>query len=448
VGDDDARDTDRLSVLMRVFERSPRKFLRTSAIIISIALVLWAAAAVGLQFAGGAFDHEPSEMDDGLGSEAQRLLASAFEDVSPNALLDHHVHIVGLGTNGTGTWLHPKMLSWADPIARVKALAYLSGSKVTDPERADEQYVARLLDLARSLRGGRLLLLAFDYRHDENGTPDLEHSEFYTPNEYVYSLARADPAMFVPAISVHPHRRDAIEVLHQWADRGVRFVKWLPNTMGIDASSSRHDDYYRVMVERRMVLLAHVGEEQAVEAEEDQKLGNPLLFRRPLDLGVTVVMAHAASLGRNEDLDRPGKDAPNFEFFLRLMDEPRYEGRLYGEISALTQVNRLPGPLVELLGRTELHHRLINGSDYPLPAINILVQTRALVRHGLLTAAEREALNEIYDYNPLLFDYVVKRTIRDPESGTRFPASVFTGADLGPALLSALVPSTSRGARR
>jgi predicted TIM-barrel fold metal-dependent hydrolase len=403
---------------------------------------------VGLRFAGGAFDHEPSKMDEDLGSEARRLLASAFEDVSPEALLDHHVHVVGLGTNGTGTWLHPKMLSWTDPIAHVKALTYLSASKVTDATHADEQYVTRLLDLAHGSGGGRLLLLAFDYRHDEDGNPDFEHSEFYTPNEYVYDLARWSPATFVPAISIHPHRSDAVEALHEWADRGVRFVKWLPNAMGIDASRARHDDYYRAMIERNMVLLTHVGEEQAVEAEEDQKLGNPLLFRRPLDLGVTVVMAHAASLGRNQDFDHPGEDAPNFELFLRLMDDPRYEGRLYGEISALTQVNRLPGPLLELLRRPDLHSRLINGSDYPLPAINILFQTRALVRHGLVTAEEREALNEIYDYNPLLFDYAVKRTIRDPESGRRFPASVFTGADLGPALLAAPTLSTSTSTRR
>jgi predicted TIM-barrel fold metal-dependent hydrolase len=425
-----------------------RHLLIATTLATLVVAVLWAAGAVGLRFAGGAFDHEPSEMNEGLGSDARRLLAAAFDDVSPNALLDHHVHVVGLGTSGAGTWLHPKMLSWTDPVARVKALAYLSGSNVTDPALADEQYVARLLDLARGSGGGRLLLLAFDYRHDEDGKPDLEHSEFYTPNEYVYDLSRSTPAVFVPAISVHPHRRDAVDALHEWADRGVRFVKWLPNAMGIDASRARHDDYYRAMVERNMVLLTHVGEEQAIEAEEDQKLGNPLLFRRPLDLGVTIVMAHAASLGTNEDLDRPGEDASNFEFFLRLMDEPRYEGLLYGEISALTQVNRLPGPLVVLLGRSDLHHRLINGSDYPLPAINILFQTRALVRHGLLTAAEREALNEIYDYNPLLFDYAVKRTIRDPESGRRFPASVFTGADLGPAFLSASVPSKSKGAQR
>jgi predicted TIM-barrel fold metal-dependent hydrolase len=383
---------------------------------------------VSLQFAGGAFDHEPSEMGNGLGSDARHLLASTFADVSPSALFDHHVHVVGLGTNGTGTWVNPNMLSWSHPIARIRMLAYLSGSDVTDAKRADEQYIGRLLNLARSSRGGRLLLLAFDYRYDGNGNPDLEHSEFYTPNEYVYDLARKSPAMFVPAISVHPHRTDAVETLHKWADRGVRFVKWLPNAMGIDASRARHDDYYRAMVERNMVLLTHVGEEQAVEAEEDQRLGNPLLFRRPLDLGVTVVMAHAASLGSNEDLYRPGGTALNFDLFLRLMDERRYEGRLFGEISALTQVNRLPGPLVELLRRPDLHHRLINGSDYPLPAINVVIQTRALVQHGLVTHAEREALNEIYDYNPLLFDYAVKRTVRDPESGARFPASVFTGA--------------------
>ena len=388
-------------------------------------------------------------MGEGLSANAQQLLATAFEDVSPDALLDHHVHVIGLGTNGTGTWVNPKMLNWSDPVARVKALTYMGSSDVTDPARADEQFIARLLDLAHSSSGGRLLLLGFDYRHDEDGNPDLEHSEFYTPNQYVYDLARWSPEVFVPAISVHPHRKDAIEELHKWADLGVRFVKWLPNAMGIDASRTRHDDYYRAMAERKMVLLTHVGHEQAVEAREDQALGNPLLFRRPLDLGVTVVMAHAASSGSNEDFDHPGEKTPNFELFLRLMDEARYEGRLYGEISALTQVNRLPGPLLELLRRPDLHHRLVNGSDYPLPAINILFQTRALVQHGLVTADERKALNEIYDHNPLLFDYVVKRTIRDPESGRRFPASVFTGADLGPpALLPASAPATAAGARR
>jgi len=45
---------------------------------------------------------------------------------------------------------------------------------------------------------------------------------------------------------------------------------------------------------------------------------------------------------------------------------------------------------------------------------------------------ERAPLNEIYHYNPLLFDFVVKRTVKLPGTGKKFPPSVFmTNASLG-----------------
>ena len=95
----------------------------------------------------------------------------------------------------------------------------------------------------------------------------------------------------------------------------------------------------------------------------------------------------------------------------------------------MTQANRLPDPMVELLRRPQFHERLVNGSDYPLPAINVVVRTRTLVGHGLLTPEERRALNEVYDFNPLVFDFALKRTLRWREPGTRrefaFPAGVF-----------------------
>ena len=49
----------------------------------------------------------------------------------------------------------------------------------------------------------------------------------------------------------------------------------------------------------------------------------------------------------------------------------------------------------------------------------------------MITMEERGRLNEIYHYNPLLFDFVLKRTLRHPDTGARFPASVF---ELHPAL--------------
>lgn len=158
---------------------------------------------------------------------------------------------------------------------------------------------------------------------------------------------------------------------------------------------------------------------------EDQAFGNPLLFRRPLEMGVRVVMAHCGSLGKNEDLDNPGTQVKSFDLFMRMMDDRRYQDVLFGDLSAMTQFNRLPGPFSELIKRKDLHHRLLDGSDYPLPAINIVIQTRALVRHGLITREERAHLNEIYHYNPLLFDYAVKRTIHLPNTRERLPGNIF-----------------------
>jgi mannonate dehydratase len=82
-------------------------------------------------------------------------------------------------------------------------------------------------------------------------------------------------------------------------------------------------------------------------------------------------------------------------------------------------------PLRILLERQDLHHRLVDGSDYPLPAINILIHTDKFVEQGYIQEHERSLLNEIYEYNPLLFDYVLKRTLRGPTSGKPFSPKVF-----------------------
>ena len=175
-----------------------------------------------------------------------------------------------------------------------------------------------------------------------------------------------------------------------------------------------------------LILLTHAGEEKAVDAAEDQRLGNPLLLRRAMDRGVRVIVAHCAGLGVNPDLDDPKRgNARNFDLFLRLMSEERYRGLLFGDISAVTQYNRFGESLETLLRRTDLHDRLVHGSDYPLPAINALTRTRSLVDSGFLSAEERRALNEIFDVNPLLFDFVLKRTLHAPGSGERFPPSLF-----------------------
>ncbi|MCA2981663.1 MAG: amidohydrolase family protein, partial [Myxococcaceae bacterium] len=239
-------------------------------------------------------------------------------------------------------------------------------------------------------------------------------TEFYTPVEYVASLARARPDLFLPCASVHPYRADAVEALERAAALGCIAVKWLPNAMNIDPSSPRCDAFYAAMQRLGLTLISHAGEEKAVHSEERQRLGNPLLLRRALEHGVTTVVAHCASLGQNPDIDAPEPRplVDNFDLFVRLMREERWRGRVFGETSALTLVNRAGRPLETVLADADLQGRCLNGSDYPLPAINALMQTRAIENLGLLTSAERAWLNEIDRHDPLLFDFVMKRTLR------------------------------------
>jgi mannonate dehydratase len=192
--------------------------------------------------------------------------------------------------------------------------------------------------------------------------------------------------------------------------------------MNIDPSSPRCDAFYEAMTRLGLTLITHAGEEKAVHSEERQRLGNPLLLRRALEHGVTTVVAHCASLGQNPDLDAPEPRpwVDNFDLFVRLMKEPQWRGRLFGETSALTLVNRAGRPLETVLSDEDLQRRCVNGSDYPLPAINALMQTRAIVNLGLITEEERTLLNEIDRHDPLLFDFVMKRTLRLRRDGKEF----------------------------
>jgi uncharacterized protein len=305
----------------------------------------------------------------------------------------------------------------------------MSSSGVTDIEQADQQYIDRLIQLIELMPGvGKIGLLALDEFYNFDGTPDNENTKLYVSNEYMYDVYRRYPRYFEPCISVHPYRHDAIAELEKWSELGVKMVKWLPNEMNIDPSSSVCEDFYKVLIKNDMVLLTHTGDETALKVPGLKHLGNPLLFRKPLDMGVKIIMAHCAGMGKGLDIERKGKVVDQYyKFFLRLMEEKRYEKNLFGDISGLTLVNRAGTPLNAILNRPQIHDRLINGSDYPLPAVNSAVSTTLLMNLKYITEKEKKYCDEIYNFNPLLFDFVLKRSLRSPYNlDKRFSDSIFT----------------------
>jgi mannonate dehydratase len=93
------------------------------------------------------------------------------------------------------------------------------------------------------------------------------------------------------------------------------------------------------------------------------------------------------------------------------MGEQRYEKYLYADISAVPQTNRAKY-LKAIITNIDWHPRLLNGSDYPLPGVMPLFSVDGLVRNGWLKAADAAVIKSLRDYNPLMFDFVLKRSLR------------------------------------
>ncbi|MBT4837594.1 MAG: hypothetical protein HON94_09645, partial [Methylococcales bacterium] len=380
---------------------------------------------------GAASLAKPEMMEKHLSISAKKLVAKAFNGLPVAQIMDYHTHVLGLN-KVNGAYVNEKMKSWLHPISHIKFLFYRQAAGITDEHQADSQYINQLISLIKPIKNhGRYGLMAFDRFYNEDGSINENMTEFYVPNDYVVRLSKQYPEYFFPIISIHPYRKDAVKKLSYWAEQGVTLIKWLPNSMGIDPSKEIIRPFYQKMKQYGMVLITHTGEEQAVNAEGLQALGNPLLLRLPLEMGVKVVAAHSASLGKCQDLRLPNKpEISCFDLFLRMMHNERYKKYLLGEISATILFNRDPLILQTLLNDAAIHGRLINGSDYPLPVINFVIHTRKLKNNGFITESEQKLLNEIYQFNPLLFDFVLKRTLKSPVKKQSFSDDVFLNGNI------------------
>lgn len=355
------------------------------------------------------------------------IVQAAWDGIDAAQVWDCHAHLAGIGDGGGGIHINPRMLSLLHPAEYIQRLFYLNaGCAHQAPGQVDQSYVERVHNLADGMAPGfKLLLFAFEQTYDAQRQPRPDLTAFHVPNAYAQAVAQAHPAYFEWACSIHPLREDCVEALEAAVRNGARAVKWLPPAMGIDPAAPYCDRFYEALARLDVPLISHAGEEKAVHGAGQPEWGNPLRLRRALDHGVRVVIAHCATLGVDQDEDRAGSGAKvaSFALFARLMAEHRYEGRLFGDISAIALRNREIGVIRELVAREEWHPRLLFGTDYPLPGIMPLISLRRLAAEKLLPTAAVPVLETLREHNPLLFDLVLKRHLA--VDGRRFAASVF-----------------------
>ena len=352
------------------------------------------------------------------------VILSALAGIDTTQVWDSHVHLLGLGDTNSGIWINPHSRQWFRLKQYVQFRFFLNAACPLSNQSVDESYVARLKQLYWG-PGSRLLLLAFDHSYDEQGNRLQDQTAFYVPNHYAAQIYQHNPETFEWLASVHPYRPDCVEALEKAFVAGARGVKWLPPAMGMNPASPLCDRFYTTLVAWNKPLLCHCGDEQAVSGTHTQPYGNPLALRRALDHGVKVVMAHCASLGSNPDIDKGPHGPPesNFTLFTRLMGEARYENLLFADISALSQTNRVGKILDTVITRQDWHHRLLYGSDYPLPGVLPVTSLKLLQEKQYITNEQASVLAQVRQHNSLLFDFLLQRHLQ--VQGQRFSKEIF-----------------------
>lgn len=356
----------------------------------------------------------------GMSDQAKAFVSSCMEGLQEDEIWDYHCHLFG---TGCGCQTGPSGCSVV-PLQHRNSRhhAMVAASGVKEEATADQDYL-KMLDRL-TIFGGKHVLLAFDKYVNPDGTVNHAKTICHTPDDYVERICMIAPDKYVPSCSVHPYRRDCIERLEKARARGVRIIKWLPNAMGIDPLAPVCVPFYEAVKRLDMVMLVHGGEERAVDSDDgNQELGNPLRMRTALDLGCKVIIAHCASLGMAEDLENDGAKTPCFDLFMRMMGKSEWKDNLFGDISAICLINRM-NVVETLLAESSIHGRLLYGSDYPLVNLRVLNLTLPFLVAGHITAQQRAALNEIYDINPLMYDFCLKRSLRG-KNGEAFANCVF-----------------------
>ena len=302
--------------------------------------------------------------------------------------IDGHVHFVGDGSNESGCWLRSSTL--LDRIVEPIVKAQAGISKSSRQLGVDQAYEERLIGLIDDSLLDAVLLLAMDYPYDEDGNCLKKKAKFYVPNDHVLGLAKKK-AQIIPACSIHPARKNAIQELERCAEQGAKVLKLLPNCHNVDCSDTRYRIFWERLAKLNMPFLAHTGGEFSVPVL-NAKFADPRILRLPLECGVKVIAAHGAGKSGLWDPDYTAD-------LLRMMDE---FANLFTDNSALASPNRWR--TIPALLDPKIQSRVIHGSDFPIPSGGL-----GPWMGKLLSGADYSKSRKIK--NPLERDVFIKKAI-------------------------------------
>jgi predicted TIM-barrel fold metal-dependent hydrolase len=314
--------------------------------------------------------------------------------------IDCHVHVIGTGKNGSGCWYRPRGLTRIGEPILLRAMGLPASALQDDFETI---YVEALRAQIRDAGIDAAVILAQEEPYREDGTLIADTGSFYVPNDHVLSLARRYPE-FLPAVSIHPARRDALDELERCLEGGAVMLKCLPNCQNMDWNDRRHRRFLERMAESGLILLAHTGSERTMPVLRPD-LATPRILTQALEVGVTCIAAHCGT----------GMIALDPDYFDDFVAMTKRYPNLYGDNSALAGLSLRfrPRQLRRIREDEELASRILYGSDLPVPPSGLVMAAFGMMGWGDYLASRRHE-------HPLARDLMLKRALGfSPASETR-----------------------------
>ncbi len=216
----------------------------------------------------------------------------------------------------------------------------------------------------------KTVLFGVDAKVDKNGQELHKDLTVCATNEDTLKVYEKNKDIIIPFFSINPMRPDALDLIDKYHELGFKGAKFLQNYWGVDTSEARYRPYFEKLKQKNIPLIVHIGSESSVHSVKSCE--SLSMLNHPLEVGVTTIAAHMAlsyhplqifkALSQN-----PKKFNDEYHQLLEMLER---HDTLYADISALLTPVRAK-VLPHLSKQKHIHHKLLYGSDYPVPFTTI-----------------------------------------------------------------------------
>ncbi|WP_158999795.1 amidohydrolase family protein [Pigmentibacter ruber] len=274
-------------------------------------------------------------------------------------LIDFHVHLAGNGCCQSGIILGKKFERRPTFFLLKKMQKITKEQLVTDIDLLWIRRISNFIENSQYI--SKAVTLCLDSIYNENGKELEDYIQMYIPNSWGCEVKKKFPKTLDFGASIHPYRKDSLQELEYCYKEKAFLVKWLPSMMGIDPENPLCFPFYEALRALNIPLLSHTDTEHtfALPVKKWGEYNHISKLKKPLEMGVTVIAAHAGTPTQLSETEELVNQYENF--FL--------------DTSGLFNPTRARSAL-KLFAKsknTVLRERLLFATDWPVPAIPHLI---------------------------------------------------------------------------